>query len=154
METTARRVWFDDLAVGERFITDSYEVTSENLHDFAAQFDPQGIHLDAEVAAREFFGGIVASGWQVLCVSMKLMVESKFLGATPLIGMEVNGIRFQKPVVPGDMLYVEAEITESTPSSRSDRGYIWLDLTTFRNSADPVCTQEWKLLVPRRGTEQ
>lgn len=150
MAASPARIYLEDLTVGQRFATDSYEVTPENLHEFAASFDPQGIHLDVEIAASEFFRGIVASGWQVLCASMKLMVESRFLGGTPLIGMEVDGIRFQKPVVAGDVLHVEAEVTELQPSQNPGRGYLRLNLTTYRHGDDPVCSQRWKLLMPRR----
>jgi acyl dehydratase len=141
----------DDFTIGQRFTTATCEITPDNLRVYASQFDPQPIHLDPRMAEAGMFGRIIASGWQVLSMSMKLMVESKPLGATPLVGVEVDGIRFRKPVVPGDVLTVEAVIVECRASdSKPDRGYLRLDLETKRADGDVVLTQSWTLLVPRR----
>lgn len=140
----------EDFQVGQAFRTDSIEITPEALHDYASNYDPQPIHLDPPMAEKGMFGRIIASGWHVLSLSMKLMVESKPLGATPLVGVEVDGIRFHQPVFPGDVIHVEAQVIEVRPSSKPGRGYLRFDLVTKRGGREIVLTQQWTLLVPSR----
>ena len=42
--------WFDDLAIGMRFKSDEVQITESDIKRFAAEYDPQPMHLD-EVAA-------------------------------------------------------------------------------------------------------
>ncbi len=44
--------FLEDFAVGQVFAADEeYEITPERIHAFAAEYDPQPIHLDPEVAS-------------------------------------------------------------------------------------------------------
>ena len=148
----AARRYLEDFRAGVRLqVPGEFEMTPERVHDFAATYDPQAIHLDEEAARREFFGGLVASGWQSLSATARLMVLARPLGDTPLIGVGIEGLRFVAPVYPGDVLRVEAEVLETRPSSsRPDRGFLRLRLVTLNQRAEPVLSQEWTLLVPRR----
>ena len=147
------RRYLEDFAVGQVFEpAEEYEITPERLREYAAEFDPQGIHLDPEVAALEMFGGIVASGWHTLSATMRLVVLSRFLGDTPLVGIAIDKLRFLKPVRAGDQLRARVEVTNLRPSrSDSTRGYLGVRVTTIRAPNDePVATQDWTILVPRR----
>jgi acyl dehydratase len=149
----ARR-YIEDFQVGQVFESrDEYEITPDNLRDFASEFDPQSIHLDASVAAREMFGGIVASGWHALSATMRLIVNARFLGDAPIVGIAIDRLRFLRPVRAGDRLRTLAEVLEVRPSrSDSQRGYLVLRITTLNQSDELVLTQEWTLLAPRRPT--
>jgi acyl dehydratase len=142
----------EDFVVGERIASrDEYEMTPERITQYASAYDPQSIHLDPEVAQREMFGGIVASGWHGLSATMRLMVDAQIFGGGPMVGMGIDGLRFIAPVRAGDRLRAEAEVLEIRPSSsRPDRGYLVLRITTHREDGTPVLTQDWTLLVPRR----
>ena len=145
-----RRV-LEDFEVGQTFESaEEYEITPERLHEYAAEFDPQGIHLDPQVAEREMFRGIVASGWHTLSATMGLVVRSRFLGDTPLVGIAIDRLRFLKPVRAGDKFRARVEVTDVRPSqSDRDRGYITVRVTTIRAADDePVVTQEWTILLP------
>jgi acyl dehydratase len=126
-------------------------MTPERVHDFAAAYDPQEIHLDPEAAADEFFGQLVASGWHGLSATARLMVEARPLGDTPLIGASIDNLKFVGPVVPGDTLHVEVEVLALRPSrSKLGLGFMQLRVVTLNQRQEPVLTQEWTLLVPRR----
>ena len=143
----------EDFAVGEVIeVAEEYEITPERLRAYATEYDPQGIHLDPDVAAREMFGGIVASGWHSLSVTMRLMVRARLLGDGPLIGVAIDRLRFLKPVREGDRVRARAEIIAVRPS-RTDpaRGWLVIRITTLRQNGEPVLTQDWTLLVPRRA---
>src|SRR5687767_1577218 len=56
------RRYLEDFDVGQVFeSTEEYEITPDNLREYASEYDPQAIHLDPQVAEREMFGGVVAS---------------------------------------------------------------------------------------------
>ena len=148
------RRFLEDFEVGQIFESaEEYEITPERLREYATEFDPQGIHLDPQVAEREMFGAIVASGWHTLSATMRLVVRSRFLGDTPLVGIAIDRLRFLKPVRATDRLRARVEVTDVRPSqSDRDRGYITVRVTTLRAShEEPVVTQEWTILVPRRS---
>jgi acyl dehydratase len=144
--------FLEDFTVGQRFASgEEHEITPERLAAYATEFDPQGIHLDPAIAAREMFGGIIASGWHSLSATMRLIVRSEILGGDPLVGVGVDRLRYLEPVRAGDRLHAEAEVVEVRPSrSNAERGYLVLRVTTLRHDDLPVLTQEWTLLVPRR----
>ena len=66
--------WFDDLALGMRFITGEVSVTKEDIKRFAAEFDPQPFHLDEAAAEKTVFKGLAASGWHTAAISKRSAV--------------------------------------------------------------------------------
>ena len=143
--------YLEDFEVGQMVeSTEEYEMTPERIVAFATEFDPQPIHLDPEVARESFFGGIIASGWHSLSVTMRLMVRSNIFNGAPVVGVGIQNLRYLKPVHPGDILRARAEVLETRPStSQPDRGYLVLRVVTLRGGEE-VLTQDWTVLVPRR----
>ena len=60
-------------------------VTREEIIGFAAQFDPQPMHLDEEAARNTMLGGLGASGWHSCCIMMKMIADGLLL-VVPGIG--------------------------------------------------------------------
>ncbi len=144
--------FLEDFSVGETVESnDVYEMTPANIAEFAARFDPQPIHLDAESAASELFGGVIASGWHSLSATMRLIVRSNIFAGAPVIGVAVDNLRYLQPVRPGERLSASATVLEVRPSrTRPERGYLVLRVVTTRDDGEPVLTQDWTVLVPRR----
>ena len=142
-------LYFDDLHVGQRFISGTRLIDEEQIKAFAKQFDPQPFHLDAGAAKDTLFGGLVASGWHTAAISMRLMV-----GTWPIAGGIVGAggeIAWPKPTRPGDTLHVESEILELRPSrSRPDRGMATIRSETLNQLGEIVQVLTAKLVVPRR----
>ncbi len=108
----------EDFTPGEAIESvEEYEMTPERIAAFASEFDPQPIHLDPEIARESIFGGIIASGWHSLSVTMRLMVRSNIFDGAPVVGVGVQNLRYLKPVHPGDVLRARAEVLETRPSS-------------------------------------
>jgi acyl dehydratase len=142
----------EDFAIGEVIeSTESYEMTAERIEAYATEFDPQPIHIDPAAAERGFFGGLIASGWHTLSVTMRLMVRADLFAGAPVVGVGVDKLRYLAPVRPRDVLRAKAEVIEVRPSTtHADRGYLLLRVTTLGRDGTPVITQEWTVLVPRR----
>jgi acyl dehydratase len=135
---------FDDeivtsgLAVGEAITFGTARLTADKVIDFAAEFDPQPMHTDPEAARSTFFKGLVASGWHVLALTMRLIVEAKPLGNIPLIGVEISNIYFRRPVPPDAVLAVRITLdrTEcSGPNAFAHLKVETLDATHWCGSA-------------------
>jgi acyl dehydratase len=143
--------FFEDIVVGERTRTGSITLTRDSIVEFASHYDPQSMHLDEQAAKAGFFGKLVASGWQTLCLTMRLMVEAKPFGATPLIGIQIDEVRFQRPVLPGDDLSAELEILEKRLSkTRPDRGFLKGRTVTSNQQGAEVSSQLWTMLIPTK----
>ena len=104
-------LYLDDLTVGQRFISNSYEMRLEEILQFAKQYDPQSFHTDAEAAKQhQIFKGLAASGWHTSAVCMRLWAECMPI-ANGLVGTDSH-VRWLKPTRAGDQIHVEVEITQ------------------------------------------
>ncbi|MGE4533358.1 MaoC family dehydratase [Halomonas sp.] len=144
-------IYLEDLKVGDITETKAFTVTRDMIISFAKQYDPQPMHLDEDAAHDTIFGELVGSGWQTLAVTMRMLVDARLLGSTPLVGAELKDIRFHAPMRPGDILRASAEIMDIRPSnSRPDRGLMDLRVTTKNSEGMTLVTQSWSLVVPCR----
>ena len=130
--------WFDDLRVGMRFRSPTKLVTAEDIKRFAVEFDPQPYHLDEAAAERSPFKGLVASGWHTAAMAMRLAVETRPFGPHPLLGIGVDDLRWLAPVRPGDVIHLEGEVTELTPSRTKAQGTVRCKWTAFNQSGAAV----------------
>src|SRR5438034_5918041 len=127
--------YLEDFAVGQTFGSGRLRVDEERIKAFAAEFDPQPFHLDAEAARRSLFGGLAASGWHTAAVTMRLLVESALKPAGGIVGAGFDDFRWPRPVRPGDELRVESEVLEVRPSkSKPGQGMIKVRTTTFNQN--------------------
>jgi acyl dehydratase len=142
--------WFDDLVLGMRFKSPDKRVTREEIKRFASEFDPQAYHLDEAAAQRSVFGGLVASGWHTAAIAMRLAVETRPFGPHPLLGLGVDELRWLAPVRPDDVIHLEGEVVELTPSRSKPQGIAPIKWTAFNQRGEPVYTFTGTALVPRR----
>ncbi|WP_122902109.1 MaoC family dehydratase [Acinetobacter sp. B51(2017)] len=104
-------LYLDDLSVGQRFISNRYEMRLEEILQFAKQYDPQSFHTDTEAAKQhQIFKGLAASGWHTSAVCMRLWTECMPI-ANGLVGTDSH-VRWLKPTRAGDQIHVEVEITQ------------------------------------------
>ena len=69
-------------------------VTREEILAFAAEFDPQPMHLDEAAAERSMLKGLSASGWHLCAIMMRMMFDG-FIGRTASLGSPgVNEVRW------------------------------------------------------------
>lgn len=144
------KLFLDDLHVGQRFSSGAHAVDEQQIKAFAGAFDPQPFHLDGDAAKNTLFGGLAASGWHTAAITMRLLVD----GGAPIAGGIIGAggeIAWPKPTRPGDVLQVECEILEVTPSrSRPDRGMVTMRCETFNQRGETLQILTAKLVVPRR----
>ena len=145
-------LYFEDMQVGLKRSFGRYEVTLDEVLEFARKYDPQPFHLSDEAAAETHFGRLAASGWHTCAMTMSMNVEA--MKDNPSAGLGAAGVdelRWLKPVYPGDTLRCETEVMETRPSnSRPDIGSIRSQTTTFNQHDEPVMRFTAIVLMRRR----
>lgn len=132
--------FYEDLEVGTKASFGNYEVTREEVIEFASKYDPQPFHLDDDAAAKTYFGRLSASGWHTCAMTMRMMVEHFSANQMASLGSPgIDEMRWHKPVYPGDTLRVESELVEKRRSkSKPHMGFTKTRQTTFNQHGEPV----------------
>jgi acyl dehydratase len=143
---------FEDFPPGHFGTFGPRRVTREEILAFAAEFDPQPMHLDEEAASRSMLNGLSGSGWHLCSIMMQMMFDG-YIGRTASLGSPgVNELRWLAPLRPDDDLTVEIDVTEARVSrSRPDTGIVTFK-GTVRNAAGQVlCEMISPIIVQRRA---
>lgn len=129
--------YFEDLEIGKVARFGRYEVTREEVIEFARRYDPQPFHLSDEAAAATHFGRLSASGWHTCAMTMAMLVANlKEHRQAGLGSPGMDELRWLVPVYPGDVLRVESEVLEKRVSqSRPEMG-IFKSRVTVLNQDD------------------
>jgi len=147
--------YFEDLEVGAETDFGTYEVTREEVLEFARKYDPQPFHLSDEAAAKTHFGRLAASGWHT--AAMTMAVIARYVVDDEQAGLGSPGIdelRWLKPVYPGDTLHVRGKIVELRPSqSKPHIGSFRTETTVSNQDGVPVMRFTSIVLMLRRPTE-
>jgi acyl dehydratase len=117
-------IYFEDLPIGEETVFGSYDVTRDEVIEFATKYDPQPFHLSDEAAAKTHFGRIAASGWHTTAMTMAVIARAVVAEEQAGLGSPgIDELRWLKPVYPGDRITVRGTILDKTPSrSKPDIG--------------------------------
>jgi len=148
-------IYFEDLEIGAETEFGSYEVTREEVIDFARKYDPQPFHLSDEAAARTHFGRLAASGWHTCAMTMAVIARRVVDQQQAGLGSPgVDELRWLKPVYPGDTLHVSGKIIDKTPSrSKPEIGSFRTRTTVTNQDGVPVLTFTSIVLIRRRPAE-
>ena len=141
--------YFEELAIGNGDSFGEYEVTREEVTEFAGQYDPQPIHADPDAVATSMFDGLVASGWHTAAMTMRLLVDGWLDDSRALGALGVDALRWPEPVRPGDRLSVATEIRETEPFD-AERGRVAVEVTTTTQRGDTVLSMTAQVLWERR----
>ncbi|HAE26988.1 MULTISPECIES: MaoC family dehydratase [Hyphomonas] len=149
--------YYEDLVIGTLTKSElTYEVTREEVIDFAGKYDPQPFHLDDDAAAKTHFGRLSASGWHTAAMVMRMMVEGwSTQEPTASLGSPgVDELRWRKPVYPGDTLRVESKLIDKRRmKSRPDMGLTKTEQTVYNQDNDIVMTMVSNGLIQVRDPE-
>ena len=126
---TAKKYMFEDFEIGRTFVGGPKHVTADEIIAFAAEFDPQPMHLSEEGGKASILGGLAASGWHTNAMMMRLMFDS-FLSETAGEGSPgLEYLDWKRPVLAGDQLMLKTTVI-AAKVLRSRPG---LGMVTFRH---------------------
>lgn len=155
--------FFEEIKVGEVRTIGTFLFTTESIKDFAQRFDPQPFSLSVTEARGRGYAGLVASGWHVSSVSMKLYVgdamrqikqmamrgeDAPVWGPSP----GFRELRWIKPVLSGDTVSFAYVIgAKRLSKSRKGWGIVDIHLSGMNQRAEPVYSILSTAFVPRRS---
>jgi acyl dehydratase len=145
------RLYWEDFSPGRAFEHGPRRLPRDEMIAFAAEFDPQPMHLD-EVAAREtMLGGIAASGWYLCCILMQMCAESFVLNSSSMGAPGVDEVKWLKPVRPDEALHLRATVLETRVSkTRPDMGFVRFEFELFNAAKEKVLEATTSLMMGRR----
>jgi len=106
---------FEDFLVGRVFPLALKRVTAEEIVEFAAEFDPQPMHLDEEAGKASILGGLSASGWHTASMFMRMMFDGWLSRSSSEGSPGIEFMEWKKPVLAGDTLSGRSTVLETRP---------------------------------------
>jgi acyl dehydratase len=141
---------FEDFPPGHFGTFGPRHVTREEILAFAAEFDPQPMHLDEEAASKSMLRGLSGSGWHLGSLMMRMLFDG-FIGRTASLGSPgVDELRWLSPLRPGDDLTLDVEVKDARVSrSRPDLGIVTFGMQV-RNAAGQVLLEATSPIMVKR----
>jgi len=143
---------FEDFPPGRFGTFGPRHVSREEILEFAAEFDPQPMHLDEAAASKSMLKGLAASGWHLCSIMMRMMADG-FITRTASLGSPgVNEVRWLAPLRPGDDLTLEVDVLEARVSrSRPETGIVTFKGTARNAAGEALCEMTSPIMVGRRA---
>ena len=144
---------FEDFPPGHFGTFGPRRVTREEILAFAAEFDPQPMHLDEEAASRSMLKGLSASGWHLCSITMRMMFDG-FIGRTASLGSPgVDELRWLAPLRPGDDIVLHIDVAEARVSkSRPETGIVTFKAVARNAAGLQLCEWISPIIVRRRDS--
>jgi acyl dehydratase len=143
---------FEDFKVGDIYELPDVAVTREDIIEFARQFDPQIFHLRDETPITEFGGGLIASGWQVCSLFMRLLDDGLLLDSMCAGSPGVEHLKWQHAVRPGDRLTGRTTVVETKDwPMRPELGLVRFHHEVFNQHRERTMMMDNGILFGRRS---
>jgi len=138
---------FGDLAIGDTFNSGEREVTIDEIERFAAlSGDNFYAHMDEAAAARNpLFGGRVAHGYFLIAAAAGLFVDPPY--GPVLANYGIDGLRFTKPVKPGDRIKVRLTCKEKSFRPSAGHGEVRWDTEITNQNGETVASYDVLTIV-------
>ena len=145
---------FEDFKPGHFATLGPRHVTREEIISFAAEYDPQPMHLDEEAGRRSLAGGLSGSGWHMCALAMRMQVDGILDRTDSLGGLGVDEVKWLAPLRPGDDLTLEVHVDDARLSkSRPDAGIVKIRTEMFNASGEKLMTLVSNGLMRRRAAQ-
>ncbi|MBA4191346.1 MAG: dehydratase [Planctomycetaceae bacterium] len=149
MGFSTTHLFFDDLEIGQEWISGGRTVTEADIVHFAGfsgDFNP--IHIDAEFAKTTPFRKPIAHGLGVFSMGSGLSVSSPQLRTIAML--RVKYWNFILPVFAGDTIKMHSRVIEKTLRGRGKRGEVIWHRAILNQEGKTVQEGEVVLLIEAR----
>ena len=141
--------WFEDFAIGERFILPSRTMTEAVFLAFqAASGDNHPVHYDIEYCRSRGMPHMLAHGLQTLIQTAPGAGLFPYMVEDSLLGFIEQSSKFLKPVYAGDTLYPALEIDELAPNRST--GVVGFATTVHNQRRETVIEGRQRFLIRKR----
>lgn len=143
------KLYFDDIEIGQTFIGDTVTVDRDQMMAFAADFDSQPMHTDAEAARAMGLQDIIASGAYTFALAVKSNqgIVNRYHLLPSGRGIELS---FLRPVYAGDELTAQAEVISTQARENGARGQAVFQVRYVNQDDNAVAEASWPWLFKTR----
>ncbi|HEV8311136.1 MAG TPA: MaoC/PaaZ C-terminal domain-containing protein [Methylomirabilota bacterium] len=144
------RQYFEDIQVGDEFVSPGRTVTEADIVAFAGlSGDYNVLHTDAEFMRSSIFGERIAHGLLGLAIQSGLGSRAM---PRPFATMAFLGLRwrFKGPIKIGDTIKVRIQVSDKRETSKPDRGIVVLQRSVLNQRGEVVQEGETDIMVERR----
>jgi acyl dehydratase len=148
--TTDERQYFEDIRVGDEYLSPGRTVTEADIVAFAGlSGDYNVLHTDAEYMKSSIFGERIAHGLLGLSISSGLGTRAvpRAFATIAFLGLRW---RFKGPIKIGDTIKVRLKITAKKETSKPDRGIVTVQRQVVNQRGDVVQEGDTELMIERR----
>ncbi len=146
-------LYYEDFVLNEPFETGEYAVTAEEIITFATEFDPLPFHVDEDLAAQTMTGGLIASGWHVLSMQMRMIYDGILYRTASMGSFGLDEVKWISPVRPGDVLRLKrTALSKRVSKSRPEMGIIQFKWEVFDQTGTLKCVTVGANLVQTRAS--
>ena len=145
------KLYFEDFKPGSVMEHGPRTVTREEIVAFAAEFDPQPMHLDEDAARASMLGGLAASGWHTCCLLMRMACDSFVLNSSSMGAPGVDEVKWLKPLRPGTRITLQTTVLDiRASSSRPEMGFVKVRMDVLDDERAPIMTLTTSMIMGRR----
>jgi len=117
--------FFEDFHPGMTMRFGPRLVTREEIVGFAAEFDPQPMHLEEAAGQQSLLEGLGGSGWHTVCVTARMLAEGLFADTAAASMAGVDEIKWLAPLRSDSRLAVTLTVLDTRASDgRPDHGVV------------------------------
>lgn len=148
--TKVVKIYWDELSEGQEYSYGQYQVSEQEIIDFAKRFDPMDFHIDPEKAKSSPLGALCASGIHTLGIMQRLTFDNIYKNWHMVAGKELAKCQFLRPVFVNDTLSVTMTIISLTPDFRADRGKVNIKFLVKNAKEQAVLAVEGEIVLQRK----
>src|SRR3954465_5899130 len=142
---------FEDFPPGRFGTFGPRPVSRDEILAFAAEFDPQPMHLDEDAASKSMLRGLSGSGWHLCSLMMRMMADGFITRAASLGSPGGVEVRWWSPLRPGDHPILDGGFGEArTSKSRPELGIVKFKCTVRNARGEALCEMTSPILIKRR----
>ncbi len=128
--------YYEDIQLNQLDRLGPFALTEKDIIDFAGMWDPLPLHTDPGFAKATARGQVIASGFHLLAICHKLMIEQKPMAI--VVGLGIDEVRFLNPGRPGNLLILEIEAIAKRESKSKPAAGIVTHSSRLLNQQDQV----------------
>ncbi len=154
VHTPSPMLYFEDFQPGHTTEYGPRLVTREEIIAFAAQYDPQPMHLDEAAGQKSLLGGLGASGWHSCGIMMRMICDGFMLDSASMGAGGVEEVQWPRPIRPGDRLTLRVTVLDTRISkSRPEMGIVRIHYEMLNAHGECVMTMVTPAMFGRRPAE-
>jgi acyl dehydratase len=144
-------LYWEDFTPGRVFEHGPRRLPRDEMIAFAAEFDPQPMHLDEQAARQTMLGGLAASGWYLCCILMRMSADAFVLDSSSMGAPGVDEVKWLAPIRPDEELSLRATVLDTRASrSRPEMGFVRFNFEMFDPGNRRVMVLVTSLMMERR----